>query len=239
MATLLMSQASSLPNTWPPIFVLRFTGYVLLFLTALDIADSLIPFRFLDPNWEFTTIGNLVELAPVPLIGLTFVFSRGLEARTSLERLALKPIATIALLLGVFYILLIPLSLSNSSRLQKQNAIQVETAKNAQLVRLQRLETNVNNASPERLQALSAVIDLPSQENLPNDPQALKTTLLQQLQTARTSITEQSAKSAREQRLTLIKTTVKWVLGSLVAGVGLLYAGYLALQFLTPKLNQP
>jgi len=50
----------------------RIAGYGLLGLSLFDIIDILSHFG--DPGWEFQIVRNLVERAPVPLLGLVLVF---------------------------------------------------------------------------------------------------------------------------------------------------------------------
>lgn len=49
-------------------------GYGLLLFFLFDIVDLFFPPRFMNPIWEFQTIGALIERVPLPLIGLVLVF---------------------------------------------------------------------------------------------------------------------------------------------------------------------
>ena len=65
--------------------IIRWVGYGLLILALFDVIEMFIPARFMNPNWEFQTIGALVERVAVPLIGFAFVFLAGLNERSNIE----------------------------------------------------------------------------------------------------------------------------------------------------------
>jgi hypothetical protein len=216
---------------WWPIFSLRVIGYILLLLAVVDAVDNLVPPEFLNPNWEFATIGKFVERSPVSLIGLGFVFYRGKRFRRRLERSLLKPICAIAIGVGILYCLTIPLTLGNGLRLQQQAITQTEQAKSQQLAQLKTLENRIKKASIAQLQRLSTTIETQNTLSLPTTEPALRAELISRLQMARDNTVEQSAAAARKQRLILSKTMAKWVIGALLSGIGFIYLGYVSWKF--------
>ena len=73
--------------------IVRVLGYGLLLLALFDIIEMFIPPNFMNPAWEFQTIGALVERVPVPLIGLVLVFFGERHSRTKWEIPILKLLA--------------------------------------------------------------------------------------------------------------------------------------------------
>ena len=69
------------------ISILRFLGYALLLFTLFDLADTLTPLQLMNPNWEFQTIGALVEKVVVPLMGFVLIFTGAMTERNQWESL--------------------------------------------------------------------------------------------------------------------------------------------------------
>jgi hypothetical protein len=216
---------------WVPIFSLRTVGYILLLLAIVDAVDSLVPPEFMNPNWEFATIGKFVERSPVSLIGLGLVFYRGKRFRRRLERALLKPICVLAIGIGILYCLTIPLTLGDGMRLQEQSVEQAGQARSQQLAQLKTLEKSIQTASVAQLQRLATTIDAQKVLGLPTSEPALRADLISRLQTVRDNNLQQSAEVTRKRLLTLRKTVAKWVIGALLAGIGFIYLGYVSWRF--------
>jgi hypothetical protein len=206
-------------------------GYILLLLAVVDAVDSLVPPEFMNPNWEFATIGKFVERSPVSLIGLGLVFYRGKRFRRRLERLLLKPICALAIGVGVLYCLTIPLTLGDGMRLQEQAVERAQQAQNQQLTQLKTLQKSIETASMAQLQRLATTIDAQKVLGLPTSESALRADLVSRLQTVRDNALQQSAAGLRKQQLTLRKTVAKWVIGALLSGIGFIYLGYVSWRF--------
>jgi transcriptional antiterminator Rof (Rho-off) len=147
-------------TSWFPVFSLRVVGYILILLAAIDAVDSLVPPEFMNPNWEFATIGQFVERSPVSLIGLVFVFHRGKRFRRPLERSLLKPLCTFAIVVGCLYCLTVPLTLGDGIRLQEQAVAQAEQTKAQQLAQLKTFKTSLSKASVAQLQHVADTLNL-------------------------------------------------------------------------------
>lgn len=220
--------------SWFPAFSLRIVGYILLLLAVVDAIDSLIPPEFLNPNWEFATIGQFVERSPVSLIGLVFIFHRGRRFRGSLERSLLKPLCGAAILVGGLYCLTVPLTLGDGVRLQEQAVAQAEQAKVQQLTQLNTLKASLSKTSMVQLQRVAETLDTQKNLNLPSLPtseQGLRAELLDRVETASKTAVQQSALSVQKERFKLRKTVAKWVIGALISGIGFIYLGYVSWQF--------
>src|SRR3712207_1052054 len=131
--------------------IVRLLGYGLLLLALFDIIEMFVPPNFMNPAWEFQTIGALVERVPVPLIGLVLVFFGELHSRSTWEIPILKVLSWLTLLFGIFFFLLIPLGLVNTIRLNTQNVAQIKTVSTQQISQAEQLEQQVSKASPEQI----------------------------------------------------------------------------------------
>jgi hypothetical protein len=115
-----MAKSKSSLSNWSPRTVFRPVGYCLLVLAIIDILDILLPFQLLDFNWELYVIPQLVERVAVPLLAIALIFYGETRVSSVLEKRFLKVLSWFSLLLGVFFILLFPLILVDTPRLQAQ-----------------------------------------------------------------------------------------------------------------------
>ncbi|BAY93419.1 MULTISPECIES: HpsJ-like protein, cyanoexosortase A-associated [unclassified Tolypothrix] len=99
----------------------RTVGYSILVLVFIDLIDIFVPLNFKNPVWEFQMIGALVDLVAITLIGLALVFSGKLEKRLKWEFPFLLWLSRLCLLVGLLYLLLIPLGINNTISLYNVN----------------------------------------------------------------------------------------------------------------------
>ncbi|MBW4633262.1 MAG: HpsJ family protein [Iphinoe sp. HA4291-MV1] len=195
--------------------ILRTLGYGLLLFALFDIIEIFLPPNFMNPVWEFQTIGTLVERVPVPLIGLVLVFFGELHSRTKWEIHILKFLSWLTLLFGILFFLMIPLGLVSTIRLNNQNEAQIKTLSTQHISQAEKLEQQVSQASPEQignfLKSQGRKID-------GQNPQELKEQLLSNVSKAKQQIKSQAQATQSLRGLNLIKTSAKWNLGAVVAG---------------------
>jgi hypothetical protein len=180
---------------------------------ALDIADIFIPFKFADANWEFQVVGNLVERVPVPAIGLLLVLYG--ENRSKL----IKLMSTLSSIVGILFFLLIPLGISSTLLINKQNYAQISAQSNQQLANLQRFKKQLNNpkALKDIEQSLARINALPKKSG---DKQPVTRELLSKKITEKESQINFEANALMETtKFSLFKRSIKWNLGALIAGV--------------------
>ncbi|BAY44117.1 hypothetical protein SAMD00079811_17110 [Scytonema sp. HK-05] len=195
--------------------IVRVLGYGLLLLALFDIIVMFIPPNFMNPAWEFQTIGALVERVPVPLIGLVLVFFGELHSRTKWEIPILKVLSWLTLVFGILFFLLIPLGLTNTIRLNTQSTAQIQTVSTQQASQAEQLEQQVSKASPEQI---SNFLKSQGRKIDGKTPDELKNQLLSEVSQAKKQIKTQAEATQSLRGLNLIKTSAKWNLGALVAG---------------------
>lgn len=206
--------------------LIRWLGYGLLILALLDLGDILIPAQLMNPEWEFRSIGAIVERMPVPLIGLIMVFWGEQEYRRSFEKLILKSLSWIALGLALVLLALIPLCIANSTRIYNAEIVDINILKGQRLALVQQLENKLDQTSSvdefQSLLSRSLNNRLPASLNTSQPLSNLKAQIPALLEPTRSEITRQARATlaeAEQARPRLWKRTIKWSLGALVGAV--------------------
>ena len=220
-------------NEWLPIFVLRLIGYALLLLTLVDTLAILVPPKLFDPAWELETIGHLVERIPVPLIGFALVIYGGPRFRQSLDQYCFRAVPMVAFFLGVCFCLMIPLGIADSRRLG-QDYQQMKATLTQQRAELRKVEQEFRNASASDVMAQAQKSQL--QITLDQEPEAIKTRVLAQLQSQQQTLQNRTDRVA-QQSLGLLKNAIKWLVGAVIASLSFLYMGHTVRKFSNIKMR--
>lgn len=198
------------------ITIFRCLGYGLLALALFDTIEMLVPPNFLNPGWEFQTIGGLIERVPVPLIGFVMIFFGELYSRAKWELHLLKFLSWMTLFLGVIFILFVPLGIINTVRLNTQSIAQIKTASTQQMSQAEQLEKQLSQTSPEQI---NNFLKSQGRSLEGKKPEEVKSQLISEVSRAKEQIKIQAEATQSLQGLKLIKTSAKWNLGALVAAV--------------------
>ncbi|MEH2417164.1 HpsJ-like protein, cyanoexosortase A-associated [Nostoc sp.] len=202
---------------WSSIFNLRFIGYILLILSFIDVVNIFIPFQFTNAVWEFQMIGALVEHAPLPLIGSILVFFGEINYRREVEIYLLNFISWAALLAGILFLLLLPLGINNTFRIEHQNRVQITNHSSQQITQIQQIKKVLNKATTN--QDINQIIkSLNPQENTPEfkNPQEVKSQLLLEIGQLEKNTNNQSQVVQNNTHKELIRNSIKWNLGALI-----------------------
>ena len=218
----IMTNTSTL---WTLAFI-RVIGYVFLTLFLFDFVDTLIPLRLTNAQWEFQTFGALVEKVPVLFLAYAMIYLGRNFGRKHLEQFLLSLITWLALILGIVYLLMIPISIINANRLltlNHQQALQLDI----QIAQVKKAQTNLKttNTQSDLQQILSRDLGnnspLPKLDN-PEQIKTLKNRLTTVISDGELKLKEQ-AQALQDVRLELVKKSVKWNLGSLLSAALLFY----------------
>lgn len=212
----------SLPSL-PAIPLLGWVGYGLLLLSLLDVITILYPPRLTDPAWELQVIASLAERVPVPLLGFALVFSTQNAPTTKLGKSFLGSLSWLTLLIGIFFLLLIPLGVSDVLRIRAQTNAQIETQSTQQLTRFDQIEQQLNGASAENLQDLATRLGQRNPSAAAQSPQDLKNQLLEELDQAKKTVKKQAQATRSARQNTLFKSLLKWSASALIAGTLFIY----------------
>lgn len=209
-----------------PQTVLRWIGYGFLLLSLFDLIEILYPPQFMNPAWEFETLGQLVERVPVPLIGFALVIAGGRDMRSRIERPFLRVLSWSTLLIALVFYLGIPLGIFDTIRLNQQLNAQVMPRLEQQMadvqVQVQAVKDQVDQATTATdLQALLSQLelqgqlpDIQSDAQLSNVKQQIVVTLDNQV----AGMEYQAKTELANQQQQLWMRSVKWNLGALVSG---------------------
>lgn len=193
----------------------RLVGYSMLLLTLFDILDIFIPLQIMNPAWEFQTMGALVERVAIPLVALLLVFSGKLENRSKWEIHVLRLFSRLTLLVGLLYILLIPLGVSNTMRLYNSNLEQLNQAYSQKVSQTNQVEQQLTQATPAEIEN---ILQRQGRSLDGKNPQEVKSQLLSELNQAKQQLKTQTETKKSSETLRLFKSSVKWNLGALVSG---------------------
>jgi hypothetical protein len=147
----------------------KLVASILIISSLLDFITLAIPFKIQDRAWQLTFTGQLVDRGVVPLVGIIFLLlGYWIESNTSTAHPGTKkskfdlrvPAFIISSTLGLIFLLLIPLHISNLGQFNsaaltqiQQGAEQAETKVKAQFEELSQLANN-----PENIKKLEAEI---------------------------------------------------------------------------------
>ena len=183
-------------------------GLILIVSALLDYTILLIPPNFLDAQWQIGFISQLVDRGIIPLVGLALLFAglwtgNQISDRSNLFRLPLAlPALILASLLGLIFLLAVPLHINNS--LQERGAALERIEEEAQTT-IAQLEGQIQAQVAQERQRINALLE--NQEALQQAIQAGQLSqdqavLLQQFKTEPGSLEtylEDESANVREQ----------------------------------------
>lgn len=198
---------------------LRWVGYALFVLSLLDSIAVLIPPNLMNPAWELQTIGALVERVPVPLLGLALIFMGEDEERGNIEEILLKVLSWVCLLSAVIFLLMLPLGIFNTVKLNSQANTQIAAQSQQQLSQLQAVEDRLQKGSPQELKTLADELKRMGLEVKTQNPEELKNQILARITPAKEQLKQQASAVKKNQGIALIKTSVKWMIGAVISAI--------------------
>jgi outer membrane murein-binding lipoprotein Lpp len=199
-------------------------GYGLLILSLFDYIVIVLDPSPKNAAWTFQTVGQFVERVPVPLLGLGLVFFIGQNFRAKWESVVLKVLSWLSLLAAIFYLLLLPLGVISTVKLEQQASAQF----NAQIERgqqgLEQAREQLNAAdTPEELQILLASLNAqgraPEIAAVTSQFQELKEQLGTFINQTQENLVAQATEARKNRRINLIRNSVKWNLGAIISAV--------------------
>lgn len=213
-----MNQIES--HEWQSSALFRLVGYGLLLFVLFDLITVLVPPRLMNPVWEFQTIGAIVERVPLPLLGFVLIFYGEGNFRSKWEVLFLKILSWAAFLIAIFLFLLIPLGISNTLRINEINNTQLTTQTTQQMSQLEQFQEQLNKATSNDLQSLLTRVQAQDRNTQDiKNPDDLKKRLLTEANKTQENLKNQAESIRKNKRLELLKSSLKWNLGALIAGI--------------------
>lgn len=195
-------------------------GYAILALACLDYLVLLIPPQFLQPIWEFETIGKFVEIVWAPLLGYILIFYR--QEQNLSKRRELRILATLswlALGLGILYLTMIPLLVNNTIRIYRGYQAGAITQLDFNTTRTEEVRQQLDQASPEQLETIVRQELQTDPGSELDSPGQIREQLITRLEKYEQSNKVQIKTSLKEKRNNLLKVSTKWVIGAIISGV--------------------
>ncbi len=250
-------KATNSPLSAP--FALKLVGYILIFSSLLDYVFLLSSLDFQNKSALGNALTQLVDRGVIPMIGLALALAGAwlekladIPSRTKIFRLVALVISAI---LGVGFLVLVPLHLNNTRQVAEQARTQIgDQAKNAegqveQQVQQRQMELGElvkdQKKFDEQLKQISAAIDskqvpeaqLPQLQQLQKDLQEIKadpSKLQSKAQDSRNQLLNQirEQKTKQEQKIDSesLKANIRTGLSSLILSVGYLVISWVGLS---------
>ncbi|WP_413167492.1 HpsJ family protein [Capilliphycus salinus ALCB114379] len=200
--------------------LVRWVGYGFLVLSLFDLIDILYPPDFMNPSWELQTMGQLVERVAVPLLAFVLIFFGERNSRDRWEIPVLNFLSWFALVYGIIFLLLIPLGLFNTLRIDRQANQQLSTQVNQVKTQIQQVQDQlktVNNPAEmeDLLSRINPQAGTPEIESF-QQFEDIKTRLSTVVANSDQQITTRAKEARSTQRQNLLKRSIKWNLGALI-----------------------
>jgi len=216
---------------------LRWLGYGFLVFALIDAIFTVLTAQPGQPTWLLQVIGQFVEKSVVPLLGFTLVFFGEYFGRRDSEKLGLRLLSWLCLLLAIVFFLMAPSAVVQGfmqrGELDRQASVAVQQGTQAvekQLSDLKNLEAQIDKATPAQITALANQLSAQGVPIDPSKPEQVKTqirervkTLQGNLETQKNQGVERVQQQASSQASNVLKNAVKWGVGAIIAGILFLY----------------
>jgi multisubunit Na+/H+ antiporter MnhB subunit len=242
-----MNQSTFSPYT---ALSLKVVGIILILSALISYIVAAIPFNPSEQEWQIQYVSQLVNQGFLPLIGIVltllgyWVEDVGSSSRRSSLDLRL-PVFILASFLGLIFLLIIPLHLSNVSQQsaaafaeietkaeQFEAQIQSETQQIQALVeneeQFAELEQAIESGQVQGQQLQQLQLIRQQVQQLKENPQALE----QQIQTARTELLTRKEEAEQEERTKAFKSTLTVGLSSLLLAIAYIVVGWMGFRSL-------
>lgn len=202
--------------------ILPILGYLILGLVLLNYIIFLYPLNFLNPYWELEMIGNIVETFLAPLLGFILVFiPRDVSLK---EKLFLKWLSRLIIVMGICLILLLPLLFFNFQRINKNNWNAYNAQQSQQNQQFTQIEKNINQASKQQLETLLRQ-NIPKNQEIPkiDSKKELELYFSAILNNNKQNVTAINKTNLQKTSLELKKTVLKRGLGLIICATLIFY----------------
>ncbi|MGK7932548.1 MAG: HpsJ family protein [Microcystaceae cyanobacterium] len=243
--------------------ILKLIGIIFVISSFLDYVTLAIPLNWQQPQWQIGFVTSVVDRGIVPMVGMGFIFVGYWIDQTSGfkgSKLDLRlPTYVVASVLGLIFLLMVPLHLSNLNRAQQTALEQIEqgagqgeqqiTAFLNQVDQLSKNPTRLNQEIQQRTQVIEAgqlqgrqlnaqQVDTLRQQrdqlqqlkDLSQNPQEYKKRVDQIKNTLQTQLADRKRQAEGQARLQAIKQGVRIGVSSLMLAIGYSTIGWFGLK---------
>ncbi len=198
-------------------------GHAIVVMSLIDFVVVIVPPQAQNPVWELDTINLLMGqiwffLVGVALVLISYLIRYYLDREASipvLELVLFKFTRWLILFIAIVCLLMLPLIVVDTVRVNRINTSQIDEATNNQLAQLSQAESQLAQVNDlNQLQTL-----LPSNATVP--PGASLADLKQELQTnlakQKQRVSDEAAKVQGQKRFNLLKTSTRNILAAIIA----------------------
>jgi len=205
--------------------LIHLVGYSFLGYAIFQLIDILIPLRFNNSSWEFLTQGKLVEqFASTAFLSLLFIFFRNEGSIRKIELQLLKFLSWSCLALGIFYFLMIPLGIINTGRILEQNEARVNNQLSQTKSQISENRTKFQATPDEQIEQFLSNLKSKNSNIQTMNPASFRKQMLQQATEQEKLIEQQAQDTISSHKTDLIKNSVKWNIGAVLAGIAFILA---------------
>lgn len=200
--------------------LLPIAGYIILALTVVDYSFYLLNVQMTEPYSQFEIMGNLVERIWSPLFGCLLIFYPRETKIKKREKTFLSIISWLILLLGIFYVLMVPLIFFDSNRINNDLQQKFDQQLTQQQVQLKQFEIQIKNTPDQQLLNL-AKQQQQQNSNLPvvGSADEVRYQLLAQVKAEQTTKIEEAKSSLFKQKRKIETSALKWIIGAILSAI--------------------
>lgn len=198
--------------------LLNLAGYAFLISSLLDYVLFLFPLQPTNLLWEFRTMEQLVSHSWALLLGLFLICVRQQPAIRRGELRFLVALSWFALLIGLLFLLMLPLGVRNTLRIdgiQKNQFVNQSKAVDTQFQSITQVVNRGLTQPPAKVQLQELAIRLRSPAFL---EARSKEEVLKIIEQSRATSQKQLGDNRKAQQLDLLKKSARINVGSLLAG---------------------
>lgn len=194
-------------------------GYIILALTFLDYSFSLLSLQLTNPYSEFEVMGGLIEKIWSPFLGCLLIFyPREIKIKQR-EKIFLSIVSWLILILGIFYIIMLPLLFFDGRRINQDLQTKFDEQIRQQQIQLQEFEKRINKTPDAQL--LQLIKQQQQNGNTPviGSPAEIRYQLLAGIKANQNQQASEAKIKLNEQQKKVKISSIKWIIGALLSAI--------------------
>lgn len=134
----------------------RGLGILLLAFFVLGTLSSLTDLRLKNPAAELRFASQMTDRIPLALLGMILLLCHPRFLRFKIEAIGLRLLTYLAIFLGVFYLLLIPVTMNAGAQMFRKNSFQLGERIREQVERAKKVQEATLSLTPEQQEGMVA-----------------------------------------------------------------------------------
>ena len=208
--------------------LLQAIGYQLLLTSTLDYLEFLVPLQLTHAVWELDTIEQFGLQVWLVLLALVLVFEVHGAVLQRIYVYLLRGMSSLALGLGILYLLLMPLGIVDSFRVCGDIEAKIQQQRDRQLEQIAQRQQTIETASEAELRSQAG----PMAQNL--SPEEIQAQAIQRLNNRAQQIKNQAQQSISQQQFQIFNRILPTELY-----LGIAVVGFFSIWRRTAWIRQP